>query len=136
MSKIVALDIGEVRTGIAESDSMQMMAFPLLTVYTSELMGYLNSRNLEDPLSIIVVGSPTRWNGTPSTVATFINEMCEKISKRFPGIRIVRVDERFTSSLASDALIRGGMNKAKRVEKGAVDKVAAALILENYLAQR
>ena len=62
--------------------------------------------------------------------------MCEKISKRFPGIRIVRVDERFTSSLASDALIRGGMNKAKRVEKGAVDKVAAALILENYLAQR
>ena len=136
MSKIVALDIGEVRTGIAESDAMQMMAFPLLTVYTSELMGYLNSRNLEEPLDIVVVGAPTRWDGSPSTVAAFIDDVCGKITRAFPGVQLVRVDERFTSSLASDAMIRGGMSKSKRSEKGAVDKVAAALILENYLAQR
>ena len=136
MSKIVALDIGEVRTGIAESDAMQMMAFPLLTVFTSELMGYLNSRNLEEPLDIVVVGAPTRWNGSPSAVAAFIDELCAKIGQAFPRVQLVRVDERFTSSLASDAMIRGGMSKSKRSEKGAVDKVAAALILENYLAQR
>lgn len=136
MSKIVALDIGEVRTGIAESDAMQMMAFPLLTVYTSELLGYLNSRNLEEPLEIVVVGAPTRWDGSPSKVAAFIDELCSKISRTFPRVQLVHVDERFTSSLASHAVIRGGMNKSKRSEKGAIDKVAAALILENYLAQR
>ncbi len=135
MSKSL-LWISEKSTGIAESDAMQMMAFPLLTVYTSELMGYLNSRNLGEPLDIVVVGAPTRWDGSPSTVAAFIDDLCGKISRAFPRVQLVRVDERFTSSLASDAMIRGGMSKSKRSEKGAVDKVAAALILENYLAQR
>jgi putative Holliday junction resolvase len=136
MAKIVALDIGMKRTGIAESDALQMMAFPLVTVYTEELMGFLRSRMLEEPCEELVVGAPTRWDGSASEVANFINDLCEKIQSTWPQLRIVRVDERFTSSLASDALLRGGMKKSKRQEKGAVDKVAAALILENYLAQR
>jgi putative Holliday junction resolvase len=124
------------RTGIAESDAMQIMAFPLLTVFTEELMGFLHSRMLEEPCEELVVGQPTRWDGSDSQVADFINGICQKIQSTWPDLRIIRVDERFTSSLASDALFRGGMKKSKRQEKGAVDKVAAALILENYLAQR
>jgi putative Holliday junction resolvase len=115
---------------------MQIMAFPLLTVFTEELMGFLHSRMLEEPCEELVVGQPTRWDGSDSQVADFINGICQKIQSTWPDLRIIRVDERFTSSLASDALFRGGMKKSKRQEKGAVDKVAAALILENYLAQR
>jgi len=77
-----------------------------------------------------------RWDGSPSEVASFIDGLCVKIEQKWPELRIIRVDERFTSSLAADALVKGGMKKSKRQEKGAVDKVAAALILENYLAQR
>lgn len=124
------------RTGIAESDAMQIMAFPLLTVFTEELMGFLHSRMLEEPCEELVVGQPTRWDGSDSQVADFINGICQKIQSTWPDLRILRVDERFTSSLASDALFRGGMKKSMRQEKGAIDKVAAALILENYLAQR
>ena len=136
MAKIVALDVGEKRTGIAESDSLHMMAFPLETVETATLFPFLQRRQQAEPVEELVVGAPMRWGGTPSEVAGFIDDLCNKISQKWPDLRIVRVDERFTSSLAAAALVNGGMKKSKRREKGTVDKVAAALILENYLAQR
>ena len=136
MAKIVALDVGAKRTGIAESDPMHMMAFPLETVETASLLTFIQRRQEVEPIEELVVGAPVRWDGTPSEVAQFIDDLCQKIGQKWPEMRIIRVDERFTSSLAADALVKGGMKKSKRQEKGAVDKVAAALILENYLAQR
>lgn len=136
MAKIVALDVGAKGTGIAESDPMHIMAFPLETVATDSLFTFLQGRQAVEPIEELVVGAPLRWDGSPSEVATFIDGLCVKIEQKWPELRIIRVDERFTSSLAADALVKGGMKKSKRQEKGAVDKVAAALILENYLAQR
>lgn len=136
MAKIVALDVGAKRTGVAESDPMHMMAFPLDTVETESLLMFLQRRQEVEPIEDLVVGAPIRWDGTPSEVAQFIDGLCKKIGEKWPELNIIRVDERFTSSLAADALVKGGMKKSKRREKGAVDKVAAALILENYLAQR
>lgn len=136
MAKIVALDVGAKRTGVAESDPMHMMAFPLDTVETESLLMFLQRRQEVEPIEDLVVGAPIRWDGTPSEVAQFIDGLCKKIGEKWPELNIIRVDERFTSSLATDALVKGGMKKSKRREKGAVDKVAAALILENYLAQR
>ena len=136
MAKIVALDVGAKRTGVAESDPMHMMAFPLETVETESLLMFLQRRQEVEPIEDLVVGAPIRWDGTPSEVAQFIDGLCKKIGEKWPELNIIRVDERFTSSLAADALVKGGMKKSKRREKGAVDKVAAALILENYLAQR
>jgi putative Holliday junction resolvase len=136
MAKIVALDVGAKRTGVAESDAMHMMAFPLETVETEYVLTFLQRRQEEEPIEELVVGAPVRWDGTPSEVAQFIDGLCQKIGEKWPKLHIIRVDERFTSSLAADALVKGGMKKSKRREKGAVDKVAAALILENYLAQR
>ena len=136
MAKIVALDVGAKRTGVAESDPMHMMAFPLDTVETESLLMFLQRRQEVEPIEELVIGAPIRWDGTPSEVAQFIDGLCKKIGEKWPELNIIRVDERFTSSLAADALVKGGMKKSKRREKGAVDKVAAALILENYLAQR
>ena len=136
MAKIVALDVGAKRTGVAESDPMHMMAFPLQTVETESLLTFIHRRQEVEPIEELVVGAPIRWDGTPSEVAQFIDGLCQKIGEKWPELNIIRIDERFTSSLAADALVKGGMKKSKRREKGAIDKVAAALILENYLAQR
>ena len=124
MAKIVALDVGAKRTGVAESDPMHMMAFPLETVETESLLMFLQRRQEVEPIEELVVGAPIRWDGTPSEVAQFIDGLCKKIGEKWPELNIIRVDERFTSSLAADALVKGGMKKSKRREKGAVDKVA------------
>jgi putative holliday junction resolvase len=105
-----------------------MMAFPLETVETASLVTFIQHRQEVEPIEELVVGAPVRWDGTPSEVAQFIDGLCQKIGQKWPEMRIIRVDERFTSSLAADALVKGGMKKSKRQEKGAVDKVAAALI--------
>lgn len=132
MSKILALDLGGRRTGMAETDPMRMMAFPLTTVDTDALMGELEAYvKLESP-QVIVVGDP--GEGTDSSA--LVRHWVEKLKAKWPAIEVVLVDESGTSNEASQALVMGGMKKSKRREKGALDKVAAALILERYLAQR
>ena len=106
MAKIVALDVGAKRTGVAESDPMHMMAFPLDTVETESLLMFLQRRQEVEPIEDLVVGAPIRWDGTPSEVAQFIDGLCQKIGEKWPELNIIRVDERFTSSLAADALER------------------------------
>lgn len=131
MSKIVALDLGARRTGMAETDPMRMMAFPLTTVDTTALLTELESYvQLENP-EVMVIGDP----GEETDSSPLIREWTELIKKKWPHIEVVLVDESGTSQEASQALIKGGMKKSKRREKGALDKVAAALILERYLAQ-
>ena len=130
MAKILALDIGGRRTGMAETDPLGMMAFPLKTVDTGELMSTLETYVAAEGTKTIVIGKPAM--ATDST--EFIDLWGAKIHKRWPLMEIVFVDEDFTSQEASQMLIMGGMKKSKRREKGALDKVAASLILERYLA--
>lgn len=130
MAKILALDIGGRRTGMAETDPIGMMAFPLKTVDTGELMSTLEDYVDAEGTKTVVIGRPAM--ATHST--ELIDLWGEKIHKRWPLMEIVFVDEDFTSKEASQMLIMGGMKKSKRKEKGTLDKVAASLILERYLA--
>ena len=130
MVKVLALDIGGRRTGMAETDPLGMMAFPLKTVDTGSLMAVLEEYVATEGTQTIVIGKPSI--ATDST--EIIDLWAAKIHKRWPIIEIVFVDEDFTSKEASQMLIMGGMKKSKRKEKGTLDKVAASLILERYLA--
>ena len=130
MAKVLALDIGGRRTGMAETDPLGMMAFPLKTVDTGSLMAVLEEYVASEGTQTMVIGKPA--------IATHSTEIIDlwaaKIHKRWPLMEIVFVDEDFTSKEALQMLIMGGMKKSKRKEKGALDKVAASLILERYLA--
>lgn len=130
MAKVLALDIGGRRTGMAETDPLGMMAFPLKTVDTGSLMAVLEEYVAAEGIQTMVIGKPAI--ATDST--EIIDLWAAKIHKRWPLMEIVFVDEDFTSKEASQMLIMGGMKKSKRKEKGALDKVAASLILERYLA--
>lgn len=137
MSKVIALDVGTVRTGIAESDPMQMMAFPLETVATTDLLSYLETYVAREGCHTLVIGQPQRLHGEVAPVEAAIVQLIAKIQERLPQLGIVRVDERFTSKLASQAMVASGTKKSKRQQKGSVDRVAAAIILQSYLdAQR
>jgi putative Holliday junction resolvase len=135
MGKVLALDIGGQRTGLAESDPLQMMAFPLKTVATGHLMEALEAyMRLEHPKTL-VIGKPAMLRKGRTNSTEIIEIWAEKIHNRWPLLEIIFIDEDFTSVEASQLLIQGGMRKSKRKEKGALDKVAASLILERYLAK-
>ncbi len=134
MAKVLALDIGGQRTGLAESDPLQMMAFPLITVATGELMEAVEAYILLEQPKTIVIGKPAMLRKGQTNSTEIIEIWAEKIHARWPLMEIVFVDEDFTSVEASQLLIKGGMRKSKRKEKGTLDKVAASLILERYLA--
>lgn len=134
MAKVLALDIGVQRTGLAESDPLQMMAFPLKTVATGELMEALEAYILLEQPKTVVIGKPAMLRKKQTNSTEIIEILAEKIHVRWPLIEIVFVDEDFTSLEASQLLIEGGVRKSKRKEKGTLDKVAASLILERYLS--
>lgn len=136
MAKIVSLDIGGKRTGMAETDSMQMMAFPLKTVLTQHLLEELATYISAEHPEVIVIGNPDGIDGVSTDSSKLVSSWESKIKSKWPSISVVKVDETYSSQLASKILYEGGMRKSKRREKGAVDKVAASIILERYLEQR
>ncbi len=135
MAKVIALDIGGKRTGIAETDPMQMIASPRDTVLTVDLLEYLKAMLREEAFETIVLGEPLGLDGGDSDNSQRVRDWKEKLAKEFPTIKIVLQDERFSSKLAQKALVQSGMKKSKRREKGSLDKVSAAIILQDYLDQ-
>lgn len=133
MARILSIDYGKRRTGIAVTDPQQIIAGGLATVSTSELFAYLEQYIQTENVERIIVGEPLQTNGQPSEnharVMAFINRWC----KAHPNIPIEPVDERFTSVLAHRAMIDGGLHKKARQNKGLVDKISATIILEDYL---
>ena len=136
MGRILAIDYGSRRTGIAVTDPGQVIASPLDTVATHELMHYLESYFSGENVDLLVVGQPRRLDNSESEVLKQIRFFIQAFKKRFSGIRVEWVDERFTSSMAAEALREGGMKKSDRRLKGNVDKVSAALILQSFLERR
>ncbi|KXH80506.1 Holliday junction resolvase RuvX [Chryseobacterium kwangjuense] len=136
MGQILAIDYGKARCGIAATDDMQIIASGLETVETRFLMEFLKKYFTENKVDDVVVGLPTDLKGNISEVETDILKFIEEFQKEFPGITVHRLDERFTSKMASFFISQSGKNKKKRQEKGLIDKVSATIILQNFLEQR
>ncbi len=133
MARILAIDYGKKRTGLAVTDPMRIFAQPLLTVPTHTLLDWLADYFKKEQVDSVVLGKPTQMSGEDSESAKYIEPFVNGFKKRFPQITLVRYDERFTSVLAHRAMIDGGMKKKQRQDKAVVDKIAACIILEDYL---
>lgn len=136
MGRILAIDLGTKRTGIAVTDSLKMLANPLETVETGKLIDFLQSYFQKEDVETIVLGYPKKLDGSDNEMTPRVISLKDRLSKLFPGKKIVLVDERFTSKMAMQTMISMGSKKKDRKEKtGNLDKVSAAIILQSYLEQ-
>lgn len=133
MGRILAIDYGKKRTGLAVTDPLRITANPLLTIPTSELVDWLREYINKEQVDRVVIGLPTQLNGQDSESMLYIKPFMTLFEKSFPNLPLIPFDERFTSTLAHQAMIDGGMPKKKRQDKAVVDKLAACIILEDYL---
>ena len=133
MGRILAIDFGRKRTGLAVTDVLRITANPLLTIETKELIPWLTAYFSKEPVDEVVIGHPTQMNGQESESMNYIRPFIGIFKKTFPAIPITMYDERFTSVLAHQAMLAGGMKKKARQDKAVVDKIAACIILEGYL---
>lgn len=133
MSRIIGIDLGTKRTGLAVTDSLRIIATALETVPTAELLVYLKKYFEKEKVEIIVVGMPKNLKNEDTDSTNMVRKHIEKLTLAFPTMKIATIDERFTSSMALDAMIAGGMKKKDRREKGNVDKISATFILQSYM---
>jgi putative Holliday junction resolvase len=133
MSKILAIDFGLKRTGLALSDDSRIFAFGHDTVESKDLMNYLIKLVPKEVISTIVLGEPKRLNNTDTHISENVRLLKEALKLKFSEIEIVSMDERFTSKMASQSISMMGKNKATHQNKGLVDKVSATIILQSYL---
>ena len=136
MGQILSIDYGKARTGIAVTDDMQIIASGLTTVETPKLMDFLKKYFSENQVDEIVIGLPTDLKGNMSDIETVIQKFISSFEKDFPDKKINRLDERFTSKMASFFISQSGKNKKQRQEKGLIDKVSATILLQNFLDQK
>lgn len=136
MGQILAIDYGKVRTGIAVTDDMQIIASGLTTVETPKLIDFLKKYFLENSVDEVVIGLPTDLKGNMSDIETEIQKFILVFEKEFTDKKINRLDERFTSKMASFFISQSGKNKKQRQEKGLIDKVSATILLQNFLDQK
>ena len=136
MGQILAIDYGKARTGIAVTDDMQIIASGLTTVETPKLVDFLNKYFSENSVDEVVIGLPTDLKGNISDIETEIQKFILVFEKEFPDKKINRLDERFTSKMASFFISQSGKNKKQRQEKGLIDKVSATILLQNFLDQK
>ncbi len=135
MGRIIALDYGTKRVGIATTDPLQIIASGLDTVHPNDLIAYLKNFMSSEDVECIVVGDPKRLNNEPAQAAKGADQLTVRLKKEFPNIRFDRMDERFTSKLAFGAMIDGGLKKKQRADKALIDKVSATIILQSYMEQ-
>ena len=133
MGRILAIDYGLKRTGIAVSDPLRIIAGGLDTVATAQLVKWLDDYLAANEVDIIVVGKPTQMNGTPSQSWAAIEPFVNQFKKKYPTKQVVLHDERFTSVIAHRAMIDGGMKKMARRDKAVVDKISATIILQSFM---
>ncbi len=136
MDRIIGIDYGRKRTGVAVSDPLGVFASALDTVRTANLIDYLKNYAESSPIGLFVVGWPTNMDGKPSEAAADVKVCLKNLEKNFPDIPAVTEDERFTSVLAHRAMIDGGMKYSQRRDKTSVDKISAAIILQSYLDRK
>jgi putative Holliday junction resolvase len=133
MGKILAIDFGIKRTGIAVTDELQMIASGLTTVNTKDLLSFILKYIKTENVETIVVGKPKQMNNTDSESEPLIKQFLNKLKPQIPSIKVIREDERFTSKMAFQTMIDSGLSKKKRRNKALVDEISATIILQSYL---
>lgn len=136
MGRVLALDYGEKRTGIAVTDELRLIASALTTVPTKELLSFLKSYVDKENVDVFVIGEPKQMNNTPSESEQFITPFLVELAKHFPTIPIERQDERFTSKMAFQSMLDSGLKKKQRRNKALVDEISATIILQSYLERK
>lgn len=133
MGRIVALDYGKKRTGIAVTDELQLIASGLTTVATQDLIVFLKKYVAEEKVTMLVVGEPKQMDNTPSESENLITPFLGQLKKVFPELPVAREDERFTSKMAVRTMIDSGLKKKQRRDRALVDEISATIILQAYL---
>lgn len=136
MKRLVGIDYGKKRVGVAVSDPLMIFASPLETVPTANIINYLKTYTSKEEVEKFVVGYPVNMDNRPSEAALYVDGFLKQLKKAFPQIPVVLEDERFTSVLAFQSLIDSGVKKMDRRDKAAVDKVSAALILQTFMDRK
>ena len=136
MARILSVDYGKKRTGIAVTDPLKIIAGGLATVNTSQLMEWLHNYLTHEEVELIVVGEPKQPNGQPSENLPRVMAFVRKLEREFPLIPVKLYDERFTSVLAHQAMIDGGLRRKARQDKALVDEISATIILQSYLESK
>lgn len=133
MARIIALDYGKKRTGIAVTDPLQLIATALETVATKELVGFLKKYTTAEPVEKILIGYPLNFDDTPTDATALIDKFIPKLQHVFPEIEIEKWDERMTSRMASQQIAQMGLNKKQKEKKELIDAVSAVIMLQEYL---
>ena len=136
MGRIIGIDYGKKRIGLAVTDPMQIFASPLTTVSPEEFDSFIESYLINEEVDEFVIGYPVQMNNQPSEAVTYINPFIKKLKKRYPEKHIHLADERFTSRMAFQTMIDGGVKKMDRLNKSMVDKISASIILQSFLDNR
>lgn len=135
MARIICIDYGGKRTGLAVTDPLQIIATSLATIDTKELVPFLKKYFQEEPVELILIGEPLNLDDTDTHATPLVRAAIIKLQKEFPSIPIQKVDERYTSKLASRAMVEMGMKKKDRRVKGNIDMIAATMMLQEYLGR-
>ncbi len=133
MGRIIAIDYGRKRTGLAVTDTLQLIANGLTTVPSGEVVSFLSDYITREPVDVFVVGQPRQMNNEPSENMPYVEAFVKHLKRIIPQIPVQYVDERFTSVLAHRAMLDGGLKKKKRQDKALVDEISAVIILQSYL---
>lgn len=136
MPRILAIDYGIRRTGIAVTDELQLIATGLTTVASETALAFLADYFSKEKVSTVLIGEPKQMNGQPSQSAPMIEKFVKSFRAAFPEMKIERADERFTSKMAFQAMIDGGLKKKQRQNKALVDEIAATIMLQDYLSRK
>ena len=136
MPRILAIDYGIKRTGIAVTDELQIIASGLTTIPTETIFTFLNDYFDKEKVAKILVGEPKQMNGMPSESTPIIEKFVADFKEKFPSIPVIRVDERFTSKMAFQTMIDSGLKKKQRQNKALVDEIAATILLQEFLTRK
>ena len=136
MSRILAIDYGQKRTGIAVTDELQIIASGLTTIPSATVIDFLKDYFQKENVEAVLIGEPKQMNGQPSQSASIIKGFVTHFTNHFPDMKVIRVDERFTSKIAFQSMIDSGLSKKKRQDKGLIDKISATIMLQDYLSRK
>jgi putative Holliday junction resolvase len=136
MGRIIGIDYGVKRIGLAVTDPLQIFASPLMTVMTTEFYKFITGYLETDDVDAFVIGYPVQMNNQPSASVTYINPFIKRLKKTYPEKHIYLADERFTSQMAIRTMVEGGVKKRDRQDKSMVDKISASIILQSFLDNR
>jgi putative Holliday junction resolvase len=133
LARILSIDYGTKRTGLAVTDPLQIIATGLTTVESKQLIPFLKDYFARETVELIIIGEPKNWDDTATHATALVEKIIKQLEKNFPAMPIKRVDERYTSKMAKDAMLEMGLKKMQRRDKKLVDEIAATIMLQEYL---